>query len=115
MQKSWQDAWVLDHTLEPIGSQTTTAVASWVHVAAGKSVSTNIYVNSYHISSNGITYWIACIPGNRQYPCPNITVNHRTIVSVESTTLHVLDDDGVDQSVSILEKVAERKSPTSVP
>lgn len=94
--QSWQDAFVLDHAFQAVGSQTTgsqttAAVTSWLHVAVGRSVSTNINVSSFHIRSNGIVYWVACLPGDRQYPCPNITVNHRTIVSVESTTLHILD------------------------
>jgi len=111
----WQDAFVMDHATQPIGSETKSAVAAWAHIAVGRDVSTDIVADSYHIASNGIVYLIACIRNSTQHPCPNITVKHRTIVSVESTTLHILDDDGVEQRVEILEKVAEKRPPNSMP
>ena len=111
----WQDAFVMDHGTQLIGTETTNAVAAWAHLAVGKEVSTNVMADWYHIASNGIVYWVACIRNNPQHLCPNITVKHRTIVSVERTTLHVLDDDGVEQRVEILEKVAEKSPPNLMP
>lgn len=113
--QSWQDGFVLDHQFTPIGTQTTGLVSSWANVVVGKATSHNINASSFHIASNGVVYLVACIMGDPHYPCPNITVRHRTIVSVESTTLHILDDDGKDCPVPILEKVAENGRKASIP
>lgn len=114
-QQSWQDGFVLDHTSHTAGSETSAVVVGWLHVAAGGAASRPIIVNQYRIASNGIIYTIACLPTTQEHPCPNVTVHHRAIVSVDSTILHVLDDDGVEQKVAIVDKTAERKAPSELP
>lgn len=115
MQHRWQDGFVLDHTSHTAGSETSAVVVGWLHVAAGGATSRQIVVEQYRIASNGIVYTIACLPTSQEHPCPNITVHHRAIVFVDSTFLHVLDDDGVEQKVAIVDKMAEKKAPSELP
>ena len=106
-ERQWQDAKVLDAKTGSAGSIAASSVSGTPYSATGLAVSSAIIVTYYTISTDTITYVVGCIPrGTIRYRCPDITVHGKTKIAIEGRDAHILDDEGKDRKIPILEKIA---------
>lgn len=96
--RNWQEAKVLSPTastgaavVAPVGS---TLIGGYIQIV------------HYSFQTADRVYVTSCHPGGGQYKCPDVTVNAKTKVAVEGKYLHVLDDQGKDRKILIIEKIA---------
>lgn len=110
--RQWLDATVVDAKSGPAGSISTGTVSGTQYGATGLAVSSVIVVTYYTIDTGDMLYVVGCVPrGTLRYKCPDITVHGKTKIAIEGRDAHVLDDEGKDRKVPIIEKILKQESP----
>jgi len=72
-------------------------------------VAAPIVVTYYSISAGDMLYVVGCIPrGTLRYRCPDLTVHGKTKIAIDGKDMHILDDEGKDRKVPILEKILQK-------
>jgi len=71
-------------------------------------------VATYHFETTDKTYLARMVVkyGNGREKPLNVTLHGKTQISVESMKIHILDDDGKDVKLDIVEKVAATDAPS---
>jgi hypothetical protein len=96
--RAWQDAVVLASHSDQ--HSVTTAVAG------NTSVTSLVTTTYFDFATDSTIYEISCIVGQIAHRCPNVTLNGRTKIAVESRNLRILEDDGHEVKFPILSKQA---------
>ncbi len=98
--RTWQDAIFLGTQSTPAG-----AVAMPIGTAV---VAVPLSSNHYWFKFNGLQYCLF-FPSRLSGRTPNLTVNGHTKIAIEGRHMHILDDDGKDWKLNIIEKIAPKE------
>ena len=107
--RNWQDATVEDARTGSAGSMAVGSVTGTGSGASGWSVAGAIIVTYYSIRAGDMLYIVGCVPrGTVRYRCPDLTVHGKTRIAIEGRDAHILDDEGKDRKLPIIEKILEQ-------
>ncbi len=98
--RAWQDAIFL-------GIQSTQAGAAAIPIGTAV-VAVPLRSNHYWFQLNGLRYCLF-FPSRLSGRTPDLTVNGHTKVAIKGRNMHILDDDGKDWKLNIVEKVAPKE------
>lgn len=109
-ERQWQDATVDDAKTGTAGTISAASVSGGTYSASGLGVAASIPLTYYWITAGEMTYVVACVPrGTIRYKCPNITIHGKTKIAIEGRDAHILDEDGKDRKLPIMEKILNKK------
>jgi hypothetical protein len=75
----------------------------------------NAYAYSYKkdghqvYAAGGMLYIVGCVRGSLRYRCPNVALNGRTKIAIDGTNAHILDDDGKDRKLPVIQKIEKKR------
>jgi hypothetical protein len=119
--RDWMDAVVSDARTGSAGAvgMTTGTATSTGATSTGMATTVAVPVDQtyYWIATKDIIYVVSCFPRaiSNGWRCPNVTVHGHTRISIDGRNAHILDDDGKDRKVPIVQKIAVDKSPQTKP